>query len=174
MAGESDFIGTFGNNVRVNANSSYDYTITEPLKFIQAARFIGKQNSRGDEKENGASTWDLAENIVIDRNLRELANSKEFLRSENIVDFSQGEFEDRLLVRLNGVLKSRGVQLNTFTFVVTPDDQTRNMIDVAAALKVCRAIQSLTPVVCQDIIKARAGAPHILVSTTNAEKAGGK
>lgn len=166
MAGESNFIGTFGNNVRVNVNSSYDYTIIEPLKFIQAARFIGRQNSDGDDPANGATMWDTAEGIVIDRNLRELANSEKFLRSQDIVDFSQGEFEDSLLIKLNEALKPRGVQLNTFTFVVTPDDQTRNMIDTAAALRVCESIKGLSPTTCQEIIKARAGAPHISLSST--------
>lgn len=175
MAGESNFIGTFGNNVRVNVNSSYDYTIIEPLKFIQAARFIGRQNSDGDDPANGATMWDTAEGIVIDRNLRELANSEEFLRSQNIVDFSQGEFEDKLLIKLNEALKQRGVQLNTFTFVVTPDNQTRNMIDVSAALRVCESIKSLSSGTCQEIIKARAGATNVSISTlTPADKADSK
>lgn len=165
MAGESNFIGTFGNNVRVSVNSSYDYTITEPLKFIQAARFIGRQNSDGDDPKNAATMWDTAEGIVIDRNLREIANSENFLRSQNIVDFSQGDFEDKLLIKLNEALKPRGVQLNTFTFVVTPDNQTRNMIDIAAALRVCESIKSLTPGICQEIVKARAGATNISLTT---------
>lgn len=169
MAGESNFIGTFGNNVRVNVNSSYDYTITEPLKFIQAARFIGRQNSDGDDPNNSASMWDTAEGIVIDRNLREIANSESFLRSQNIVDFSQGDFEDKLLIKLNEALKPRGVQLNTFTFVVTPDNQTRNMIDIAAALRVCESIQGLNSAVCQEIVKARAGATNISITTDTKE-----
>ncbi len=169
MVGESNFVGAFDNNVRVNVNSSYDYTVTEPLQFIKAARFLGKQNSSGDDPANKADMWDTAENIVIDRNLREIANSEEFLRSQNIVDFSQGEFEDRLLIKLNDVLKQRGVQLNTFTFVVTPDNQTRNMIDVSAALRVCESIRSLTPSTCQEIIKARAGATNISLTTSTKE-----
>lgn len=165
MAGESNFRGTFANTVRVNANSSYDYTITDPLKFIRQARFVSKQGVDGDDPKNAASVWDTAESIIIDRLLREIANSREFLQAENIVDFNQGDFEDRLLTVLNEKLKERGVQLNTFTFVVTPDDQTRNMIDVAAALRVCESIQSLNPEACKSIITARAGATRISFST---------
>lgn len=165
MAGESNFIGTFERNVRVSVNSSYDYTIVNPLLFIQAARFVGRQNSEGDDTANAASVWDTAENIVIDRTIREVANSPEFLQSQNVVDFNPGEFETRIQTRANELLAKRGVQLNSFTFVVTPDDQTRNMIDVAAALRVCVSIENMNNDSCQTILRARASAPRIEIST---------
>jgi hypothetical protein len=155
MVGDSVFRGTFASGVRVNVESSYDYTIVDGIKFIDQARFIGK----GD-----ANVWDTAESIIIDRRLREIANSPEFLQSEDIIDFNQGEFEDRLLVKLNEYLAEKGVVLNTFTFVVTADEQTRNMIDVAAAIRVCRTIENIDPKVCDDIMISRAGAPTINVT----------
>lgn len=164
MAGESNFRGVFAKRVRVNINSSYDYTIIDPLKFIQEARFVSRQGSQGDDPQNAASIWDAAEGIIIDRRLREVANSKDFLLNEDIVEFNQGDFEDRLLIALNENLKSRGVQLNTFTFVVTPDDQTRNMIDVAAALRVCSSIEGIDVEACKAIITARAGAARVTVT----------
>ena len=167
MVGESTFTAVFSNRVRVTVNSSYDYTIIDAMKFITEARFITRQGSIGDETRNGANVWDSAESILIDRRLRELANSPEFLLSEDIVEFNQGEFEDRLLTTLNANLAERGVQLNTFTFVVTPDDQTRNMIDVAAALRVCESIDGLDSMSCRAIITARAGATRVTVSTND-------
>lgn len=165
MVGESTFRGTFDNRVRVGVNSSYDYTITDALAFVREARFVTRQGSSGDDSQNGATVWDTAESVVIDRLLREVANSKEFLLSEDIVDFNQGEFEDRLLTELNKRLAERGVQLNTFTFVVTADDQTRNMLDIAAAKRVCETIPTMTPLDCQAIIVAKAGATRVMVTS---------
>lgn len=159
LQGESTFRGTFAGKVRVSANSSYDYSIIDPLKFVANARFIAKSGLTNDD----SAKYDQAESIIIDRLLREVANSPEFLLDEDVVDFNQGEFEDRLLAEMNTRLADRGVQLNTFTFVVTPDDQTRNMIDIAAAYRVCATIDGLTPAVCEQILTARAGASRVQV-----------
>lgn len=169
MVGESTFRAVFANRVRVSVNSSYTYTIIEPLAFIRNARFVTRQGSTGDDPKNGATVWDTAEDVVIDRLMRDVANSKDFLLAEDIVDFNQGAFEDRLHEELNKELKKRGVQLDTFTFVVTPDDQTRNMIDLAAALRVCAAIQSLNSESCQRIVVARAGATRVTFNTAKGD-----
>lgn len=165
MVGDSTFRGTFANRVRVGANSSYDYTITDALKFIKHARFIGQQSAA-----NNASIWDTAESILIDRQLREVANSDEFLLKEDIVEFNQGEFEDRLLVKLNKVLSDRGIQLNTFTFIVTPDDQTRNMIDIAPAMRVCLTIDGMQRQTCDAILTAHASASRITINDNDSKK----
>lgn len=168
MGGESNFIGIFSGNVRVTVNSSYDYTITEPLSFIEGARFIGRQNSTGES--TSANVWDMAENLIIDRAIRDVANSPDFLQGESIVDFSPGEFEARVQEAVNARLAERGVQLNSFTFVVTPDDQTRNMIDAASALRVCLSISGMTQATCTEIIRERAGAPRIVVNSAGDEQ----
>lgn len=168
MGGESNFIGIFGGNVRVSVNSSYDYTIIDAIKFIEGARFIGRQNSTGET--TSASVWDMAENLIIDRAIRDIANSPEFLQGENIIDFSPGEFEARVQEAVNQRLAERGVQLNSFTFVVTPDAQTRNMIDVNSALRVCLSIDGMTLAPCTAIIEARAGATTVTVNTTAPEQ----
>jgi hypothetical protein len=164
MVGESTFRGTFKNKVRVNVNSSYDYTIIDAVAFVREARFVTKQGTSGDDGQNGATVWDTAESVVIDRLLREVANSGEFLLSQDIVDFNQGEFEERLQTELNKRLQERGVELNTFTFVVTPDDQTRNMLDLAAAMRVCELIENLQSEDCKAIVIARAGATRVTVT----------
>lgn len=170
MAGESTFRGVFAKRVRVSINSSYTYSIIDPLAFIREARFVTRQGTTGDNPKNAATVWDMAENVVIDRQLRDVANSNEFLLSEDVVDFNQGEFEDRLQTELNKQLAKRGVRLDTFTFVVTPDDQTRNMIDIAAALRVCAAIDTLNNDACQRIIVARAGAARMIVNTAKEDQ----
>ena len=169
MVGESNFRGNFANNVRVNVNSGYDYTITDALKYIRFARFVTRQGSSGDDAQNGASVWDAAEGIVIDRQIREVANSTAFLLSQDITTFEPGAFETAIFTKINEVLADRGVQLDSFTFTVTPDDQTRNMLDIDSALRVCKSIEGMTPEGCQTIITARAGATRMTVNTgTNA------
>lgn len=170
MAGESTFRATFKNRVRVLANASYSYNITDPVKYISGARFVGQQNSAGDDPANGATVWDMAENIIIDRKLRDIANSPEFLQSLDIVDYDEGKLDEDLKKRLNAELKERGVELADFTFVVTPDDQTRNMIDIAAALRVCATVETLKSDACERITIARASAPRVIVNTTAPEK----
>jgi hypothetical protein len=165
MAGESNFRGTFKNRVRVALNASYSYTIVDPLKYISGARFVGRQNSSGDDPANGASVWDMAEDIIIDRHLRDIANTPEFLQGLDIVDYDEAKLDDDLMKKMNEDLATRGVRLDTFAFVVTPDDQTRNMIDVAAALRVCGSIENTTRDTCEHIITARAGAPRMTVNT---------
>ena len=165
MAGESNFRGTFHNRVRVNINASYSYTITDPLKFMEGARFVGQQNSQGDDPSNGATVWDMAENIIIDRRLREIANTPEFLQGLDIVDYDEAKLDEDLTARMNQELAERGVHLDTFTLVVTPDDQTRNMIDVVAARRVCSSADGLPQATCDSIIVARASATRVTVTT---------
>lgn len=167
MGGESNFIGIFSGNVRVSVNSAYDYTIIEPLKFIEGARFIGRQNTTGET--TSANVWDMAENLIIDRAIRDISNSPDFLQGENITNFSPGEFESRVQEAVNARLAERGVQLNSFTFVVTPDDQTRNMIDAVSAVRVCLS-SGMTQSTCDEIITNRAGATRVTVNTTAAEQ----
>lgn len=169
MAGESNFRGTFQNRVRVNINASYSYTITDPLKFIEGARFVGRQNVAGDDASLGAGVWDMAENIIIDRRLREIANSPEFLQGLDIVDYDEARLDEQLTNRMNEELAERGVRLDTFTLVVTPDDQTRNMIDVVAARRVCASADGLPQATCDSIIVSRAGATRVTVTTADTD-----
>lgn len=163
MTGDATFRTAFANRVLVNVSVGYEYTITDAIKFLSEARYLGRQNSAGDDSANSAGNYESAENTIIDRRIRETTSS--LLLSQDIVDFDQGRFEDALLARLNEVLSDRGVELASIAFVVTPDEQTRQAMDAASARRVYASI-GITPLGDQLMI-ARAGAPRVTVNTTN-------
>lgn len=160
MAGDAAFKVNFKNSVLVTVSAGYEYTITDPLKFISNARYIGRQNSAGDGEANASSQYESAENILIDKRIREVADG--LLDDEDIVDFDQSAFETTLLVAVNEVLAPRGVQLNSIAFVPTPDAQTRMAIDVVAADRVY--VASGMQDIGRQIMVARAGAPSVVVN----------
>ena len=168
MQGDALFKVNFQNRVLVTVSASYEYTITDSLKFINNARYVGRQNSEADGAENGAGPYETAENLIIDRRIREVASN--LLRDEDIVTFDSSAFEDKLLAETNKVLVERGVQLNSVAFVPTPDVQTRQAIDAGAAIRVYEAI-GLGDLGKQMMV-ARAGASSVVVNNTTPKSVG--
>ena len=167
MQGDAGFKVNFKNRVLVSVSASYEYSITDALKFINNARYIGRQNSEGDSQANGLSAYETAENMLIDRRIREVAS--QLLREEDIVDFDQGAFEDRLLEKVNEALASRGVVLNSLAFVPTPDVQTRQAMDVGAATRVYDALGMKD--LGERLMVARAGASQVTVNVPEQKSA---
>lgn len=165
MQGDAQFKVNFKNRVLVSNSASYEYTITDPMKFIVNARYVGRQNSAADGSDNTATAYETAENLLIDRRIREVAST--LLAEEDIVTFDSTAFEDKLLDEVNKVLESRGVVLNSIAFVPTPDVQTRQAIDAGAAIRVYDAI-GLNELGRQMMV-ARAGASTVTVTTDKAE-----
>lgn len=165
MQGETKFKANFKGRVLASVEISYDYSITDAKLFIAEAKYLGKQNSAGDGSANAAALYETAENSVLDKRIREATGV--LLVAEDIVDFSQAEFEDRLLAEVNQQLEARGVRLNSLTFVPIPQEQTRLAIDMATAMKVyeSRGLGDLG----ERVSVARAGAPQITVTTDKAD-----
>jgi len=161
MQGETKFKTSFKNKVLADVEISYDYSIVDGKKFIGEAKFLGRANSDPDGGENSNALYEVAENSVIDKRIREVTSAS--LVNEDIVDFSQAEFEDKLLAAVNKELDSRGVRLNSLTFVPIPQEQTMLAIDMATAMKVYES-KGLTEL-GQRVTVARAGAAKIQVST---------
>ena len=167
MQGGTDFLTQFENNVLVRVNIAYDYEITNPIMFIQNAKFLGRMRGTttdGDEAHadsKGTSPYESAENVVIDIRIRELVTSA--TNKEDIVSFNPSNFEDGLFKRANEVLAARGVTLNSMTFVVLPEDQTRMAIDAATAIRVYES-KNLGEL-GRQLVVARAGASQITVNT---------
>ena len=133
MQGECAFKATFKDRVRANIEMSYDYSITDAALFISEAKYLGKVNTNADDAAMDRA-FETAENSVIDKRIKDVI--RDLLPAEDIVDFSQADFEERLMVKVNEALKSRGVRINFLSFVPTPDVQTRQAIDVATAMKI--------------------------------------
>jgi hypothetical protein len=161
MQGESKFVTNLKDKVRTITHIDYDYSIIEPLAFIKQAKFLGKANTDADDEEAIGSNFEGAENMVIDKRIKEVAKS--LFVDEDIVELDQSELEDRLLSESNKILEPLGVKLNFITLTFDLDEQTRQAIDVATAMKIFRSrgIES----VGLEVMKARAGATKVVVET---------
>jgi hypothetical protein len=160
MQGESKFISNFKEKVRASIHVDYDYSITEPLAFIKQAKYLGTANTDPDSDEalNG-SAFETAENSVIDKRLREVV--KGILITQDIVEADQADLENHILDATNKILQEFGVKLNFITLTFDLDEQTRQAIDVATAMKIYDT-KSLGEV-GKGVITARAGATKITV-----------
>jgi hypothetical protein len=166
MQGNAEFLTQFENNVLVKVQINYDYQITDPLLYIENAKFLGRMKAAttdgGEAMANtkGTSPYETAENVVIDVRLRELVTSN--TGQKDIVKFNPSEFEDALFKNSNEILAKRGVQLNSMTFVVLPEEQTRMAIDAATAMAIydSKGLGDLG----RQLAVARAGAARIEVN----------
>jgi len=162
MQGESRFKASFKDRVLADIEISYDYVITDGKAFISEAKYLGKAGSDAQDESNASKAYETAENSVIDKRIKEVART--LLPAEDIVDFSQSDFEESLLKEVNILLEKRGVKLNFLSFVPQPSEQTAQAIDVATAYKIYESKN------LQDVGKAvmsqRAGATKIEVKTT--------
>jgi hypothetical protein len=161
MQGEAEFQAQFLGNILVRVKIAYDYEIVDGLKFIKEAKFLGKASGSAAQSAAGTNmnAYETAENVVIDVRLRDITT--EDTQKYDIVDFNPSAFEDKLFEKANKILESRGVRLNSMTFVMIPDEQTRLAIDSATAMNVYKS-KGLAEF-GQKLAIARAGSTRITV-----------
>jgi hypothetical protein len=167
MQGESKFICNLMEKVRANTHIDYDYSIVDPLAFIQQAKYLGKANTDADSQDAlDGSAFEGAENMVIDKRIKDVAKSL-FIK-EDIVELDQSELENTLLEHSNKVLEPLGVRLNFITLTFDLDEQTRQAIDVSTAMKIyqSKGLGDLG----KEVMHARAGAPRIIVESQLSSK----
>ncbi len=160
MQGESRFISNLKDRVRANVHIDYDYSITEPLAFIKQAKYIGKANTNADDPDAiNDSAFESAENMVIDKRIKDVAKS--VFINEDIVELDQSEIEEHLLKESNKILEPLGVHLNFITLTFDLDEQTRQAIDVSTAMKIyeSKGLQEIG----KKVMTQRAGATKIVV-----------
>lgn len=160
MQGESIFKSAFANRVMAKIEVTYDYSITDAMSYVGEAKYLGKMNSDSDSESNSSKAYETAENSVIDKRIKEVA--RDLLITEDIVEFSQAEFETLLLDKVNTLLKSKGVKINFLSFVPIPEEQTRQAIDVVTAMKIYES-KGLTEI-GKAVSSARAGATKVSVT----------
>ncbi|TXH07076.1 MAG: hypothetical protein E6Q06_04090 [Candidatus Moraniibacteriota bacterium] len=160
LQGDTRFKTMFKGRVLAEVEVAYDYSIFDAIVFVGEAKYIGKANTDATDKSNASGLYEAAENAVIDKRIRDIA--ADMLLKEDIVDFSQAEFEDKLLAAVNEVLKSKGVKLNFLSFVPIPEEQTRLAIDMLTAYKVyeSRGLAEFG----QKLAIAKAGAARITLT----------
>lgn len=159
MQGESTFKSSFTNRVMATIEVTYDYSITDGILYIGEAKYLGKINSDSDDEVNSSRAYETAENSVIDKRIKEVA--RRLLIEEDIVEFNQNEFENKLETEVNELLKTKGVKINALSFVPIPEEQTRQAIDVVTAMKIYTS-KGLTEV-GKSVSSARAGATKVEV-----------
>jgi hypothetical protein len=166
MQGESVFKSAFANRVMAKIEVTYDYSITDAIEYVGEAKYLGKINSDSDDEANSSKAYETAENSVIDKRIKEVA--RDLLINEDIVEFSQAEFETTLLNQVNKLLDSKGVKLNFLSFVPIPEEQTRQAIDVVTAMKIYESKGLIE--VGRAVSSARAGATKVEVIVQKDEK----
>lgn len=162
MQGESRFICNLKDRVRANVHIDYDYSITDALSFIKQAKFIGKANVDADDDQAIGKAFEGAENMVIDKRIKEV--SKGIFLGEDIVELDQSDMENKLLAESNAILEPLGVHLNFITLTFDLDEQTRQAIDVSTAMKIyeSKGIQDIG----KQVMSERAGATKIIIENT--------
>jgi hypothetical protein len=168
MQGDSRFVSNFKDRVRAAVHIDYDYSIIEPLSFIKQAKYLGKANGDADSQDAlDPSAFEGAENMVIDKRIRDV--SKSILLQEDIVELDQAELESHLYTESNKILEPLGIHLNFITLTFDLDEQTRQAIDVATAMKIYQT-KDLNDV-GKAVIAARAGATKITIEQPKQEVA---
>lgn len=158
MAGDADFKTQFTGQVLTRARLSYTYSITDPLKFIVNASYLGKMGGGLEiSADDIGKKYEMAENIIIDKTLREVTIN-ETQRME-IVNANPADIEDKIFARVSTVLANKGITISDLALVIEPDTQTRLAIDVATAMRVYE--NAGVAEVGKQIAVAHAGASHI-------------
>lgn len=161
LQGEATFVSNLKDKVRAQVHIDYDYSIINALAFIKHAKFLGKANTDPDNEEAIGKAFQMAENMVIDKRIKDVA--KRIFVEEDIVELDQSEIEEHLTAECNKVLESLGIKLNLITLTFDLDEQTRQAIDISTAMKIYES-KNLTEL-GKDVMKQRAGAPKITVET---------
>lgn len=171
MAGDAKFKTQFAKKVLSEASLSYTYVITNPLAFINEARYLGKM---GGSLELSASDvgerYEMAENIIIDKLLREVTT--EITRELDVVEANPAEIEDMIFNKAKAALEKKGIAFSDLALVIKNDDQTRLAIDAATAIRVYEAAG--IGEVGKQIMAARAGATQITINNATTEPSPGK
>lgn len=161
MAGETQFKTQFAKGVLSNAKLSYSYAITDPISFISEARYLGKMGGSLEiSAESAGDRYEMAENIIIDKMLREVTTG--LTRTLEVVDANPAEIEDAIFAGAKDVLNKKGVVMSDLALVIENDEQTRLAIDSATAIRVYEAAGIRA--VGEQVMAARAGATQIHIA----------
>lgn len=161
MAGDVKFKTQFSKKVLSKALLSYTYVITNPIAFIDEARYLGKMGGSLEiSAEKTGERFEMAENIIIDKLLREVTT--DLTRDLDVVDANPAEIEDAIFKKAKDALEKKGVTLSDLALVVENDEQTRLAIDAATAVRVYEAAGIAE--VGKKVMEARAGATQITVN----------
>lgn len=163
MAGDTQFKTQFAKKVLSNARLSYSYVIANPIAFVNEARYLGKMGGSLEiSAESTGAKYEMAENIIIDKLLREVTT--DLTRNLEVVDANPAEIEDAIFNKAKEALSKKGVVMSDLALVIENDEQTRLAIDAATAVRVYEAAGIAE--VGMRVMESRAGATRITVNAT--------
>ncbi len=161
MAGDAEFRTQFQHGVIANVKFSYIYDIEDPLAYIKEARYLGKMGGSLElSSENIGDRFEMAENTIIDKRLREIMT--EITRSHDVVTLDPAKLEQQVQDQITKHLKKNGIAMGDIAMVVELDHLTRLSIDTLTAVRLFDAAGEGT--VGREILKNRAAAPQIHVT----------
>lgn len=135
MAGDADFKTQFKGQVLTRARWSYTYSITDPIRFISNAAYLGKMGGSLEiSADDVGKRYEMAENILIDKTLREVTITQ--TQEMEIVKANPATIEDTVFALVKTLLDAKGITITDMALVIEPDAQTRLAIDVATAIQV--------------------------------------
>lgn len=169
MAGDTEFRVQFERKVASKVIVSYMYEITDPIAYIKEARFLGKMGGSLElSSSNIGSRFEMAENIIIDRTIREV--TVEHSRNVDLINVDLKSYEKHIEDTVIPLMKKKGIALNDVAVVVMPDEMTRVAIDTISALRVLESGGKEAVDKGMALMTARAGAPSIHVEQSNSGK----
>jgi len=161
MAGDAAFKTQFKGQVLTNARWSYTYTITDPIKYISNAAYLGKMGGSLEiSSEDVGKKYGMAENILIDKALREVTVAE--TQTMEIVNANPADIEDKVFARMRPIMEGKGIALTDMALVIEPDAQTRLAIDVATAVRVYE--NAGIGEVGKQVAVANAGATRVIMN----------
>lgn len=168
MAGDTQFKTQFAKKVLSIAKLSYTYTIVDPIAFVSEARYLGKMGGSLElSSDQVGARYEMAENIIIDKMLREVTTN--LTRQQDVVDANPADIEDGILKAAKDVLEKKGIEISDMALVIENDEQTRLAIDAATAIRVYEAAGIRA--VGENVMISRAGATKIQIVTAEENKA---
>lgn len=163
MAGDAAFKTQFKGQVLTNARWSYTYQITDPLKYIKNAAYLGKMGGSLEiSADDVGNKYGMAENILIDKALREVTVSE--TQVMEIVNANPADIEDKVFSKMKPIMETKGIALTDMALVIEPDQQTRLAIDVATAVRVYE--NAGIGEIGAQIAVANAGATRVTMNNT--------
>lgn len=167
MPGEADFKIQFKGKVLAQVKFSYTYQIISPLDFIKSASYLGKMGGSLEiSADDTGKKYEMAENMIIDKTIREIAGN--FTDTIEIVDANPSQIEEYVFSKANEILNKRGVQVVDMQMVLVTEEQTRLAIDTATAVRVYQ--NAGIEEVGKQVMIAKAGATKIQIDVDKTAK----
>lgn len=150
----------FQDRVAGIVNLTYQWRITNPIKFISNAKSITSSPTDGDSKID-VSALEAIENSVVDKMIMDVI--REYTPSKQ-AGLDELTIEKEVFELCKNKFSDRGVEFDNMSVNVTFSNQVEEALDVMSALKFYESNGEKN--LGRDVIKAKAGATTIQVNTS--------